>query len=211
MSRIRQFIISLFSCGSSRGAEVVLKAPDDLVVQRELVVKPDELVVKEKPVVKSKVKQNHVFKPFQYSYSVKDFKPSGKEYATEEKDGIVHVNVRSDAERKLFLKDAKDQKVEVQERVYDKFVSGKTQIGEVTVTFDTLRVYINELVESQEVTKDLKRSFAITHSGEGFKVSTTSYEVSKLLTADGKFKPFKRNNKAKKLAPKVVENEDKAV
>jgi len=144
-------------------------------------------------VAQSTFRSPRQFKMIQYSYLVKSFTPTQNSYSFTSKNDLVFVNLKTKDERTQFYDDMSDQGLTVaRDLQYRYFVSGDLQLDGANVTFASLQTYIKGLIGSQDDTKDLKRSYMITPFANNFKVSSTSYDVSRLLTADDKFAPFKR-------------------
>jgi len=144
-----------------------------------------------KPGVKA-VKKHKPVKKVQYSYAVRNLNPSPGKYSATKLNGVWNINVRSDQERLDLLEDVKSQSLQMEERIFKKFVPYGEIDGEQIIV-SKLVWYIYGLVDSSERTKSLTRSFEVTKTGGGFLVATTSCDVSNLLATDKLFKPYRKS------------------
>ena len=138
--------------------------------------------------------RNSGFRLNKFSFTVKNFTPSGNSYPFEIKNDKVYVNLTSYEQRTAFFAELREKNVRARDTLYEYFVPASHTLNDVQVSFQTIVAYLKNLVDTTESLTPLKRCFKVLNDNDNFKVIVSAYPLAVILNTSRVFFPYRRNN-----------------
>ena len=143
--------------------------------------------------------RNSGFRLNKYSYILKDFTPAADAaYPFEVKNDKVYVNLTTYEERTAFFAELKEKNVRARETLYEYFVPATHLVEGEQASFQGLVKYLQNLVASNDSTKNLRRCFKVSNDNANFKVVVSSYALASILNEARPFFPYRKRTGAQR-------------